>query len=98
MEDKAEIPRDQTGTNHIKSVAGPKRKLIKVEGSVLIPVASVIKDKRIKIQTVPVRLPIPNQAILHQSGPLRGNVRIIDSALKTKRVTRAEPSISCAKT
>jgi len=81
----------------MKSVTGPRKKLTKVEGSVLISVAAVIKDKRTKIHAVPVRLPIPNQAILHQSGPLRGNVKIRDSTLKTKRVTRAEPSMSCAK-
>lgn len=81
----------------MKSVAGPKIKLTRLEGSVSIPVATVIKDKRTRFHVTPIKLPIPNQAILHQSGPLRGDVKIINSVLKTRIVTRAELSSSCAK-
>ena len=78
----------------MKSVTGPKKKLTRLEGLVPISITTVIRDKRTKFHTTPIELPIPNQAILHQSGPLRGNVKIIDSMLKTKIVTRAEPSSS----
>jgi len=78
----------------MKSVTGPKKKLTRLKGPVSIPVTTVIKDKRTKFHTTPIKLPIPNQAILHQSGPLRGNVKIIDNILKTRMVKRVEPSSS----
>ncbi|MDH5450104.1 MAG: hypothetical protein OEX77_04240 [Candidatus Bathyarchaeota archaeon] len=78
-------------------MAGPKKKLTKVEASGLIPVVTVINEKRTKFHIIPTQLPIPSQVSLHQSGPLRGNVKIMDNRLKTRIVTRAGPSSKCVK-
>jgi hypothetical protein len=93
-ETKADRPTDQTGTIHKKSMAGPMMKSRNLKAT--NPAIALINNIRMRFQVEPVILPNPSQRILHQSGPLSGNVRRMNIKSKITIERRADSSsIKC---